>query len=746
MALTVFSEITPLPERSSGTKPDADGELWNARYTEVNLNFELLEGGSAGEFWKNGGGWAVPSGTGSTNGHVIQDEGTPITQRNALDFQGDGVTASNGVSASKVIIPSSAEEIAAASEKTTPVDADKLGIFDSAAAGVLKWLSWSNVKATLKTYFDTLYVSLTGAQTIAGVKTFSSFLVTPSSAPTTDYQVANKKYVDDQTSGYTSYTGQNASMAQNDTLEVSYPVEPDVNKKIITAYREVLGSATDWSDLDMDVTDEDNFLQFDVKGTAVNFEVDTANVSGHFENSGNSPVSIGSGNTEPKIQIGVRFKIAGDSEIYEITAITGDGTANDAVEFSKLDGTAATKTTGTYGVDYAYGTLFFSGVIKLNDSGEEAVGYSTTFTTTTDAWAEYSLRQVIESANISASGGRVRVTFESGAAEGASVDNVSIVERSGSTANGTETPTELLFSGSSGFSITANTTITSDWLVFDIDETKDYIIIIDFSSNASADAMKTQTTSGISYFKSSSNSYDQQSVTGYGETDPRTVGVKQLDVSSTAYPVDEIYTVVTTDANQADCSDWDDVDNVFVTETLNSQNNYYSVSFDNRVTFGIWDNTSGDDGWRPITRNNSGDWQYNSNATPGATDITWTNAATAGENSQESALAQAMAITANQMTGTEFAAITDADWNDNTGGMNGWSTSTETINFGFGLKSSSSSATPEISQITLTYLAPTYWEPLVNDDDWDFQVYSSKARLIKLNTGTDNVKLVARIE
>ena len=40
-------------------------------------------------------------------------------------------------------------------------------------------------------------VMLTGSQTIAGVKTFSSFPVTPSSAPTTDYQVTNKKYVDD---------------------------------------------------------------------------------------------------------------------------------------------------------------------------------------------------------------------------------------------------------------------------------------------------------------------------------------------------------------------------------------------------------------------------------------------------------------------------------------------------------------------------------------------------------------------
>lgn len=44
-------------------------------------------------------------------------------------------------------------------------------------------------------------VNLTGNQTIAGVKTFSSFPVTPSAAPTDDYQAANKKYVDDSAIG-----------------------------------------------------------------------------------------------------------------------------------------------------------------------------------------------------------------------------------------------------------------------------------------------------------------------------------------------------------------------------------------------------------------------------------------------------------------------------------------------------------------------------------------------------------------
>lgn len=44
-------------------------------------------------------------------------------------------------------------------------------------------------------------VKLSGNQTVAGIKTFSSFPVTPSSDPSNDYEVANKKYVDDNLGG-----------------------------------------------------------------------------------------------------------------------------------------------------------------------------------------------------------------------------------------------------------------------------------------------------------------------------------------------------------------------------------------------------------------------------------------------------------------------------------------------------------------------------------------------------------------
>jgi hypothetical protein len=55
------------------------------------------------------------------------------------------------------------------------------------------------------------YVSLTGDQTISGVKTFTSFPVTPSSAPTADYETANKKYVDDKVSIFGAWVDKSSS-------------------------------------------------------------------------------------------------------------------------------------------------------------------------------------------------------------------------------------------------------------------------------------------------------------------------------------------------------------------------------------------------------------------------------------------------------------------------------------------------------------------------------------------------------
>lgn len=49
-----------------------------------------------------------------------------------------------------------------ASAKTTPVDADTMPLIDSEDGNLLKKVTWANIKATLKTYFDTLYATATG--------------------------------------------------------------------------------------------------------------------------------------------------------------------------------------------------------------------------------------------------------------------------------------------------------------------------------------------------------------------------------------------------------------------------------------------------------------------------------------------------------------------------------------------------------------------------------------------------------
>lgn len=107
------------------------------------------------------------------------------------------------------------EAIHAAVAKTSLTGADEMPLWDS-LTGLLRKITWTNIIASIKTWADTIYVALTGNQIIAGTKTFSSFPVTPSSAPTSDYEVANKKYVDDNAGGGGSPGGSDTEVQFND--------------------------------------------------------------------------------------------------------------------------------------------------------------------------------------------------------------------------------------------------------------------------------------------------------------------------------------------------------------------------------------------------------------------------------------------------------------------------------------------------------------------------------------------------
>ena len=89
---------------------------------------------------------------------VSGNAGTATALQTARNI--DGVSF-NGTVDITVIAPATH----AATSKATPVDADELPLVDSAASNVLKKLTWANAKATLKTYFDTIYTTTAAVAT-----------------------------------------------------------------------------------------------------------------------------------------------------------------------------------------------------------------------------------------------------------------------------------------------------------------------------------------------------------------------------------------------------------------------------------------------------------------------------------------------------------------------------------------------------------------------------------------------------
>jgi hypothetical protein len=53
-----------------------------------------------------------------------------------------------------------ASAISGATGKSSPVDADGFGLIDSADSDALKIVTLTELKAVLKTYFDTLYAAI----------------------------------------------------------------------------------------------------------------------------------------------------------------------------------------------------------------------------------------------------------------------------------------------------------------------------------------------------------------------------------------------------------------------------------------------------------------------------------------------------------------------------------------------------------------------------------------------------------
>lgn len=108
--------------------------------------------------------------TGAANGMVLVYAGGQWVVSTAAAAIGTHAHAISDVTGLQPALDSKLTEggIGAVATKTTPVDADVAVILDSQAGNAIKRLTWANLKAVLKAYFDTLYIAA-GQGVAAGI-------------------------------------------------------------------------------------------------------------------------------------------------------------------------------------------------------------------------------------------------------------------------------------------------------------------------------------------------------------------------------------------------------------------------------------------------------------------------------------------------------------------------------------------------------------------------------------------------
>lgn len=92
--------------------------------------------------------------TAKTRADLNTEADTNLADNTTGDISPEDVRTFSKNMADSAILP---EDFTGLTAKTTPVDADTFLGADSAASGAVKKFTWSNIKATLKSYFDSVY-------------------------------------------------------------------------------------------------------------------------------------------------------------------------------------------------------------------------------------------------------------------------------------------------------------------------------------------------------------------------------------------------------------------------------------------------------------------------------------------------------------------------------------------------------------------------------------------------------------
>ena len=209
--------------------------------------------------------------------------------------------------------------------------------------------------------------------------------------------------------------------------------------------------------------------------------------------------------------------------------------------------------------------------------------------------------------------------------------------------------------------------------------------------------------------------YNNDKVIQYNTTFGSTI------ISVPVVPLSQYVAAVTNSSGQIDTVFWADLNSMTATETLNGANAYYAVAVDGS-TFKVVDNTNG---IRSIVRNNSGTYQYNSNATYGSE--TWSNAT---RNSSFGAFQQAMSVAANQMNSTQLGAVIDA--NQYTLGA--------TLDLAIVLYTTDATENPVSDGVSINYDANALNQGAVLGTDYDYDFPSSTIVRVTSNAA-QNLKI-----
>ncbi|MBI5569308.1 MAG: hypothetical protein HY914_05120 [Desulfomonile tiedjei] len=449
----------------------------------------------------------------------------------------------------------------------------------------------------------------------------------------------------------------------------------------------------------------------DLKAT-IDHWVQDAGATGHFEDVSNTPLTVGEGNACPDVEVGLEVTLPGGTRYIVDIVDDGEGTG----EITLSETTTSQAVTTIHGM-----TLSSDRVSVRSGFGEAASVWSlAAIDGLSGSFGGGSVRIPLRASEISANAGHIQVTVKSGDLSDSqkvwwsddllvcSASHVSIVERAGMTANGTTAPTEITFNGGeSGFTAsTWSEDIESDIITYAVDETKDYLLIIDVarsvatlrSGQSATAAFLSQTSNAYidanskPYFRIGTatlpvQSWNQQTVTGYATASNR---YAVTDVSSKpAFPQSErLFVGTTTDVNQVSVISAEDFQGVSVTESVPTGTTlWHAVSFDDRESFSVFVN----DAWRTIVQHDSGTtWQYKDAADA------WQNAST---NDLYTALREAFAIAENHMSGTQLEAIASDQWKE-TGGIE--LHITNYMDFAFGM-AATANGYPTLTSYTVQY-------------------------------------------